>query len=138
LKVEVSNYIGACVACQMKTRVTKYDRVPITPVIRPVTSFEVVNLDVIGPLLPKSGRGHNYILCLIDVCTRWVEACPLKTLTARETCDALLGMFNRIGIPKVIVSDNGTNFVAGLTNYLTYCGHTGIYQTLPQVFLHIN
>jgi len=55
---------------------------------------------------------------MIDQCTRWVEAIPLKTLTAKETCDALLRIFNGIGIPRVVCSDNGTNFVAGFTKEL--------------------
>ena len=73
---------------------------------------------MIGPLSPKFGRGHTYILCLIDVCTRWVDACPLKTLTAKETCDAPLIIFTRIGLPRVIISDNATNMVSGLTTEL--------------------
>src|SRR5206468_11227469 len=51
-------------------------------------------------------------------CTRCVEAVPLKSLTAKELCDSLLSIFCRIGIPRVIISDNGTNMVAGLTQEL--------------------
>ena len=115
MKADIQLYVQSCVACQQRKRITKLDRVPIAPVVRAATSFEMVNIDVIGPFVPKSSRGHQYILCLIDSCTRWVEAVPLRTLTARETCDALLTIFSHIGIPRVLISDNGTNMVAGLT-----------------------
>ncbi|GFX21297.1 integrase catalytic domain-containing protein [Trichonephila clavipes] len=38
------------------------DRAPITPIVRPELSFEIVNIDVIGPIQPPSGRGHKYVL----------------------------------------------------------------------------
>ncbi|GFX04623.1 pro-Pol polyprotein [Trichonephila clavipes] len=43
------------------------------------------------------------------------EAIPLKSLTAKSTCEALLEIFSRTGIPEVIVMDNATNFTASLT-----------------------
>ena len=118
MKVDVQSYVASCCGCQQQKRIVKLDRIPIAPVIRATTSFEMVNIDLIGPLEPMSSGGHKYILCLIDSCTRWVEAVPLRTLTARETCDALLSIFSRIGIPRIVVSDNGTNMVAGLTQEL--------------------
>ena len=42
----------------------------------------------------------------------------MKGLSAKETCNTLLVMFNRIGLPRLIISDNGTNFVSGLTKEL--------------------
>jgi len=39
----------------------------------------------------------------------------LKSLTARAVCDALLDLFVNVGVPKVIVSDCGTNFTSQLT-----------------------
>ena len=47
-----------------------------------------------------------------------MEALPLKTLTAKEACDALLIMFTRIGIPRILVSDNATNLISGLNKEL--------------------
>ncbi|GFX21296.1 transposon Ty3-G Gag-Pol polyprotein [Trichonephila clavipes] len=40
------------------------DRAPITPIVRPELSFEIVNIDVIGPIQPPSGRGHKYVLLI--------------------------------------------------------------------------
>ena len=40
----------------------------------------------------------------------------LKRLTARAVCDALLDLFVNVSVPKVIVSDCGTNFASQLTH----------------------
>ncbi|GFU84636.1 retrovirus-related Pol polyprotein from transposon 17.6 [Trichonephila clavipes] len=74
-----------------------------------------VNMDLIGPIDPPSSKGRKYILCLVDQHTRWGEAVPLTSLSAKVTCEALLSIFSRTGIPNVVASDNGTNFVAELT-----------------------
>ncbi|CAL1288441.1 unnamed protein product [Larinioides sclopetarius] len=91
------------------------DKIPITPVCRPELPFQVVNVDLIGPVEPISSQGHKYILCLMDQHSRWPEAVPLKSLTAKNTCEALLEIFSRTGIPEVIVMDNATNFTSRLT-----------------------
>ena len=114
----IKEYVKSCAACQKHLRRTKRDKIPIKPVTRADVAFQHVNVDIIGPLSPKSSRGHEYVLCLIDSCTRWPEAVPLKTLTAKETCDALLSMFCRIGCPRTITTDNGSGFTAAVTSKL--------------------
>jgi len=52
LKLDIDAYVGACAACQKKARITKFDRVPISPVIKPTFSFETVSIDIIRPILP--------------------------------------------------------------------------------------
>ena len=74
-----------------------------------------MNCDLIGPFEEKFSADHSYILVLIDQCSRWVEAIPVKSATAKATCDTLPEIFARTGIPKVIVSDNGTNFTYNLS-----------------------
>ena len=115
MKRDVTQYCATCMECQLHRRVTKSDRVPITPVTRPDNSFDVVNVDLIGPFEPKSSRGHSYILCLVDQCSRYPDAICLTAPTAKNTCDALLEIFARTSIPKVIVMDNATNFTSALT-----------------------
>ncbi|GFV54310.1 pro-Pol polyprotein [Trichonephila clavipes] len=51
----------------------------------------------------------------MDQHSRWPEAIPLKSLTAKSTCEALLEIFSRTGISEVIVMDNETYFTASLT-----------------------
>ncbi|GFW89274.1 transposon Ty3-I Gag-Pol polyprotein [Trichonephila clavipes] len=85
----------------------------------PEFPFEIVNIDVIGPIQPPSGRGHKYVLCMMDQHTRWPEAVPLRSLTAKTACDSLLQIFSRTEIPSIIASDQDTNFKSALTQEFT-------------------
>ncbi|GFU32785.1 hypothetical protein TNCV_318261 [Trichonephila clavipes] len=105
--------------CQLRKPEKIGDRAPITPIVRPELPFEIVNIDVIGPIQPSSGRGHKYVLCMMDQHTRWPEAVPLRSLTAKNACDSLLQIFSRTGIPSIIASDQGTNFKSALTQEFT-------------------
>ncbi|GFS47629.1 hypothetical protein TNCV_1973251 [Trichonephila clavipes] len=112
---EIKAYCSSCHGCQLRKVIRSVDKIPITPVARPELPFQVVNVDLIGPVDPVSSQGHKYILCLMDQHSRRLEAIPLKSLTAKSTCEALLEIFSRTGIPEVIVMDNATNFTASLT-----------------------
>ncbi|GFX69317.1 retrovirus-related Pol polyprotein from transposon opus [Trichonephila clavipes] len=52
----------------------------------------------IGPIDPPSSKGHTYTLCLVDQHTRWGEARPVTSLSAKVTREALLKIFSRTGI----------------------------------------
>ena len=85
---------------------------------RPEFSLQVVNADNLGPVGPKSSRGHQYVLFVMDQHSRWPEAIPLKSLTAKGTCGAFFDIFVRTGIPRLIVMNNGTNFASKVTQEL--------------------
>ena len=114
MKRDVRAYVGSCEACQKRRRVTVNDRIPINPVERPDSAFQVLQIDLIGPISRKSSRGHSYVLCIVDQYSRWPEAYPLKTLKAKEVCDCLKTMFNRTGLPLTVCTDNATNMVSSL------------------------
>ncbi|GFU99799.1 retrovirus-related Pol polyprotein from transposon 412 [Trichonephila clavipes] len=116
---EIAEFVQTCKGCQLRKPEKIGDRSPITPIVRPELPFEIVNIDVIGPIQPPSGRGHKYVLCMMDQHTRWPEAVPLRSLTAKNACDSLLQIFSRTGIPSVIASDQGTNFKSALTQEFT-------------------
>jgi len=86
-------------------------------------------MDCIGPIEPPSAQGHQYYLCVVDSCTRWHAVYMLKSLTAKAVCctyggtccthgGVLLDLFANVGVPKVMVSDWGTNFTSQLTREL--------------------
>ncbi|GBL97285.1 Retrovirus-related Pol polyprotein from transposon opus [Araneus ventricosus] len=112
---DVENYCRTYQKCQLKSPEQQSDKIPITPVIRVPYPFHTVNVDLIGEIVPPLGRRHKYCLCLIDQNSRWPEVMPLKNLSAKTTCDALLEILMRIGIPEIICSDQGNNFTSQLT-----------------------
>jgi len=58
----------------------------------------------------------KYCLCIVDSCTRWPAVYALKSLTAKAVCN--VDLFINVGEPKVIISDNATNFTSQLTREL--------------------
>jgi transposase InsO family protein len=52
------------------------------------------------------------LLIAVDAHSKWIEAQPMITTTARATIEQLRVMFARWGIPETIVSDNGPQFVS--------------------------
>lgn len=121
MTTDVKAYCQSCHTCQVFSRRKTTDRVPITPLTRPEQPFQVVYVDVIGPLEPASARGHRYALSVVDLCTRWADVIPLRSLTAKATCQALLEVFTRFGTPEMICCDQGTNFASKLTTELAEC-----------------
>ncbi|GFX58447.1 retrovirus-related Pol polyprotein from transposon opus [Trichonephila clavipes] len=83
LRADVKKFCESRKECQLTRSVRVKDRSPITPVARPELPFQVVNMDLIGPIDPSSSKGHKYILCLVDQHTRWGEAMPVTSLSAK-------------------------------------------------------
>ncbi|XP_072019480.1 uncharacterized protein [Amphiura filiformis] len=115
---DIRRYCQSCDICQRtipKGRVTK---VPLgeMPIID--TPFERVAVDIVGPIKPITDRGHRYILVLIDYATRYPEAVPLKSIEAEVVAEELLVMFTRLGVPKQILTDQGTQFTSNVMKEL--------------------
>jgi transposase InsO family protein len=60
---------------------------------------------------PTSSAGNRYCLVIVDICTRfvWLHAIPNKE--ALTVARALWSTISNFGFPKIIQSDNGTEFV---------------------------
>ena len=74
--------------------------------------FEVIHIDFAGPLT-KSSKGNSYVLSMVDRATGWTEMVPTSDRTTASAVRALLSVWvPRYGVPKGIVSDNGTHFTS--------------------------
>ena len=115
LRKSVLMHVQSCCDCQLRSRPVTTDRVPITPITHADVPFQVMKMDCIGPLDPPSAQGHRYCLCVVDNCTRWPSVYMLKSLTAKAVCDSLIDLFTHVGVPKVMISEQRTNFTSSLT-----------------------
>lgn len=85
-----------------------------------------IQIDFIG-LLPRTGKGNEYCLVIIDPFTKWIEAIPTRNCTSKTTARVLLNeIFSRYGLPSVIDSDQGSHFTAEIIKQL--CVALGVRQ----------
>ena len=71
--------------------------------------FERVAIDIVGPFSTAIG-GFRFLLMCIDTATRWPEAIPIRSTTAKTIIAQLTNAFSRCGFPTAPISDNGTQF----------------------------
>ncbi|XP_009630743.1 uncharacterized protein [Nicotiana tomentosiformis] len=72
--------------------------------------FNAWGLDIVGPL-PKSSKGHMYMLAAINYFSRWAEVVLLKELKKETDVDFISSyIIFRYSIPRYIITDNGMTF----------------------------
>ena len=89
--------------------------------------MERVHIDFIGPL-PKTERGNEHCLMMVDQFTKWVECVPLPSQIAEVMARAAIDeFFSRFGCPLQLFSDQGRNFESKLFEAL--CDALQIHKT---------
>ena len=76
------------------------------PWIWPTRPWQRIHLDFAGPF-----NGEMFLL-VVDAKSKWIEVFPMSSTTASATILALRFLFATHGLPEVIVSDNGLQFVS--------------------------
>ena len=119
---DVVAHTRSCEVCQ-KCMKKGARRVPL--IEREVLSepFEVMAFDLVGPF-PKGVGGYRYVLTAICMGSKWPEAIPLKSMTARAVATGMVEIFARTGIPLQLLIDQGSQFLGSLVTHL--CRDLGI------------
>ena len=118
MTTEIDRLARSCDACQKTTDRGRVPPAPLRPLPIISTPFERVAVDIVGPINPRSSDGYKYILTLVDFSTRWPEAVALKNIETTTVAEALLGIFSRVGFPRQILSDRGTQFTSAMMDEL--------------------
>ncbi|KAG7464302.1 Retrovirus-related Pol poly from transposon 297 [Solea senegalensis] len=112
MKKEVTRFCKTCSTCQV---VGKPNQVvppaPLHPIPAVGEPFERVLVDCVGPL-PRTKSGNQFLLTVMCATTRFPEAIPLRRITAPAITRALIKFFTMFGLPKVVQTDQGTNFLS--------------------------
>ena len=110
IRAEVRRWCASCPECQL-VNPPAIPRAPLRPLPLVEVPFDRVGMDIIGPL-ERSAQGYRFVLVLIDYATRYPEAIPLRNISVRSVAQALFHVISRVGIPKEILTDQGTNFMS--------------------------
>jgi len=105
-------YYRGCQQCQKFGPVQLAPASALNPIIKPCP-FRGWGLDMIEQVNPPTSKGHKWILAAMDYFTKWVEAVPMKTVTAGDVVRFVKEhIIHKFGIPQSITTDQGTMFMA--------------------------
>lgn len=114
LKSDVTRYCRSCHVCQIAGKPNQVvPPAPLKPIPVLGDPFEHVLIDCVGPF-KKSKSGNQFLLTVMCLATRFPEAIPLRKVTAPVVVKALVKFFSTFGLPKIVQSDQGTNFMSKL------------------------
>ena len=69
--------------------------------------------------MPKSYRGHKYILCIIDEVTNYLITIPIHQAKSEEVGEALIeNIIMKYCIPEYIIMDQDSTSMSSLMTYL--------------------
>ena len=122
MRADAAAYVRGCIPCG-KSKVHQHLRPPPAVFPKDVRRFETVHLDLVGPL--DTVDGYRYLLTMVDRSSRWLEAVPLRSITAEEVATSFLNTWvSRYGVPRQLVTDRGTQFQSSLFSEI--CRYLGV------------
>ena len=115
MRKDIGQIIQDCNDCQRYT-VVQHGYHPARSVValRPGDHYQI---DLAQ--FSKATDGSVFCLVLVDVCTGFMMLRPLKVKTAQAVAHALWHIFSVIGVPRVLQSDNGSEFLNETIRALT-------------------
>jgi len=118
MSTDIQHHLRSCAQCQVHDPGGSTAKSPLRN-LEAIQPFEVVEMDVVGPIYPVSSKGSKYVISATDVFTRWCETSPTSS---SGTSDVLAfvteKIFNRFGLPLCVLTDRGTCFGKRFTTTL--------------------
>ena len=115
---EIDRYISSCQQCQTRKKTNNQVRIPAVGMPLASYPFQRIAADYYGPL-PITQDGYQYLLVFMDYFSRWAIVEPMKDMTAKSFARAFLDRVVYIyGRPDYILTDQGSNFMAAMTQEL--------------------
>ena len=81
--------------------------------------FERIQIDLTQVAFGDHGeslskRGYRWVLTVLDCFSKYAWAFPLKTKETDRICMLLFELFSNEGVPKILQSDNGGEFISSI------------------------
>jgi transposase InsO family protein len=137
---DIQAYCKACRFCQRRKADNRRATIPVRNYddlvdVESQKPFYRVHVDLMGPL-PVTDRGHRYVMVVKDALTKWIEIFALQNKEAETVAECIADeVFYRHGAPRMVITDQGTEFTNRLMGQLmriTGCHHIKTTPANPQ------
>ena len=108
---KVKAYVQTCDTCQKCKDTNNRMLFGGTRTVLPTARGDLVSADYYGPL-PTGAGGVKYLLVMVDNFTKFVKLFTLRRATTTTTLRRIKDYCEEYGRPKVIMTDNGTQFTS--------------------------
>jgi len=113
MKREIAKYVSECDICKRVKASHLRSAGLLQPLTIPSGKWEDISMDfIVG--LPKTSKGYDSIWVIVDRLTKSAHFLPIKTIyRAQHYAELYISRILSLhGVPKTIISDRGTQFVA--------------------------
>ena len=111
------SYIKWCHLCQLSYNdkpLSRHLQTRINPNYVPISRL---SMDL--KVMPRSHKGHRYILCIIDEVTNYLVTVPIFQAISEEIGEALIeNVIMKFCTPEYIIMDQDSAFMSSLMTYL--------------------
>ena len=111
------SYIKGCHTCQLNRK----DKPPMRQLQSRINSNyrPLLRLSMDLKVMPRSSRGHRYILCVIDEVTHYMITAPINYSRSEEVGETLMNnVISKYCVPDYMIMDLDGAFMSLLMNYL--------------------
>ncbi len=110
MTTDVRDLINQCIPCN-RFKPGPNRKGELSP-IKAICPGFMLGVDIIGPMPRTSENGNKYIVCFMDYFTKYPWAFPTKDQTAKTVLQCYEKVVCQLGVPKLILSDNGPAFIS--------------------------
>ena len=111
------SYLTACHICQLFRKDKPPSRQLETRINLNYRPMSRLSMD--PKMMPRSQKGHQFILCVIDEMTNYLITAPLYQARSEEVKAALIeNVISKFGMPDYLMMDQDSAFMLSLMSYL--------------------
>ena len=107
----IETFLRDCEGCAVCEKSLKPTQPPLQPIPWPEKLWQHIQIDIFGEV-QAAPLSQRFLVVVRDVHSKWPEIAATTTVTCSAIIQILKELFSRWGIPELLQSDNGPQFVS--------------------------
>ena len=119
MRADIADFVRKCESCQMNKRAPPKSKAPMELTTTSTRPLERLSVDIVCPY-PTTVSGKRFVITAQDDLTRFAFSFPVPNHEAETVANVLAKhIFTKFGIPEIILTDQGTEFMSKLMQKFT-------------------